>query len=111
MIIAYGEDGMFTVHADLAEVRREWEPIDVESGVAVFYDDDGTWLKPVFTTPNRRGFFGGISQGEFTLARCDERDAGVDPIDVALDEAAGIEPNPYFDSLDALRRHLQRPRS
>jgi hypothetical protein len=107
MIIAYGEDGMFTVHADLAEVRREWEPIDVENGVAVFYAEDGTWLKPEFTKPNRRGIFGSISQGEYTLTRCEQRDAHVDPIEVALDEAAGIEPNPYFDSLDSIRRHLE----
>ena len=106
MIIAYGEDGMFTVHADLAEVRREWEPIDVESGVAIFYDEDGTWLKPVFTTPNRRGIFGGLTQGEFILTRSEQLDAHADPIEVALDEAAGIEPNPYFDSLDSLRRHF-----
>ena len=107
MIFAYAEDGMFTIHADLAEVRREWEPIDVENGVVVFYDEDGIWLKPEFTTPNRRSFFGiGITQGEYTLTRCNQRDAHVDPIAVALADAAGVEPNPYFDSLDSLRRHL-----
>ena len=102
---------MFTVHADLAEVRRVWEPIDVENAVAIFYDEDGTWLKPEFTTPNRRGIFGGITQGQYTLTRCEQLDPGVDPIDVALDEAAGVEPNPYLDSLDSIRRHIELRRT
>jgi hypothetical protein len=108
MILAYGEDGMFTIHADLAEVRRQWEAIDVENNVVVFYDEDGTWLQPVFTTPNRRGWFGGITQGEYTLTRCNEREPQVDPIEVALGEAAGVEPNPHFDSVESIRRHVQR---
>ena len=111
MILASREDGRFTIHADLAAVRREWEAIDVENAVAIFYDEDGTWLKPEFTTPNRRGIFGGITQGEYILTRCEQREPHVDPIEVALDEAAGVEPNPYFDSVDSIRRHVQRSRS
>jgi len=112
MIFAYAEDGMFTVHADEAEVRRQWEPIDVESGVVVFYDEDGTWLKPEFTKPNRYRLFGFIpTQGEYKLARSAQIDAHLDSIDVALDEAAGVEPNPHFDSLESIRRHVRRATS
>lgn len=112
MIFAYAEDGMFTVHADEAAARRQWEPIDVENGVVVFYDEDGTWLKPEFTTPNRYRFFGFVlTQGHYVLARSGQVASHVDPIDIALGEAAGVEPNPHFDSVDAIRRHIRRATS
>jgi hypothetical protein len=110
VIFAFGEDGMVSIHADDAEAQREWEPIDVESRAVVFYDEHGTYLKPEFTTPNKHGMFGGLVQGKYDLARCEPAPPEIDPISVALDEAAGVEPNPYFDSLDAIRAHLRARR-
>ena len=38
VIFAFGDDGMIGVHETEAEVRREWEGLDVESQTVVFYD-------------------------------------------------------------------------
>ena len=109
MIFAFAEDGMLAVLDDLAAAQRECEGIDVEDGVYVFYAADGTWLRPRFTRPNRRrgsGFFRTIESGEFVLEPEPAPPADIDPIDVALDEAAGLQPNGHFATLDAVRAHL-----
>ena len=107
MIFAFAEDGMVTVHHDEADAKREWEPIDVESRAVVFYDADGTWLEPHFVKPNKTSFFRLISnRGDYQLVRSPERPPEIDSIGVALDEAAGIEPNPSFSSLESLRQYL-----
>lgn len=112
MIIAVIEDGTIEVVEDLAEARRNYEPIDVESDVIVFYAEDGTWLKPVFTKPNRYRFFGFVlEQGEYDLAPDPNLDSTVDPFDVALAESVALEPNPYFASLDELRAHVNTQRN
>ena len=109
MIIAFGEDGIISIYADEGEAKRQWEPIDVESRAVVFYGEDGAYLEPVFTTPNTHSCFGMVlTQGEFELVRREPPPAGIDPIAVALAEAAGIEPNPHFASIGALRAHLKR---
>jgi hypothetical protein len=108
MSFAYGEDGMFRVHADAAKARRQWEPIDVENGVVVCYAEDGAWLKPEFTRPNRRSLFGPVlTQGDYVLVKTNTKPVGHDPIDVALDEAGDVEPHPEFDSVAAIGRHVQ----
>ena len=112
MIFAFGEDGMIAVYPDHAEAKRQWEPIDVESRAVVFYAEDGTYLKPEFTTPNKHSLFGLVlTQGEYDLVRCAAPPPEIDPIDVALDEAAGVETNPHFDSVDAIRAHVRRRRA
>jgi hypothetical protein len=107
MILAFGEDGMIEVLPDLAEAKRQWEPIDVESRAVVFYAEDGTYLEPVFTTPNKTSLFGLVlTQGQYDLVRSEAAPPEIDPIEIALDEAAGVEPNPHFDSVEAVRRHV-----
>ena len=106
MIFAFGEDGVIAVYSEAAEAGRQWEPIDVESRAVVFYDEDGTYLQPEFMTPNKYGLFGGLVQGEYHLVRCAAAPPEIDSIDVALAEAAGVEPNPHFASVDAIRQHL-----
>ena len=106
MIFAFAEDGMVAVLDDLAAARRECEGIDVESGVYVFYAEDGTWLRPRFTRPNRQGgfaFFRWVESGEFVIEPDLARPPEVDAIETALDEAAGLQPNTHFASLDAVR--------
>ena len=112
MIFVFAEDGTLEVVDDLGQAQR-YEPLDVESGVFVFYDEDGTWLKPGFSTPNRRRSFGRSSVPVvFELARSKEPDPTVDSFDVALQEATGLKPNKYFENLAAVRRYvaLKRPR-
>ena len=107
MIFVFAEDATLHIAADLAEVRRECESIDVESSVFAFYDADGRPLTPRFTKPNRRKRFLGlvsIEPGEYTL---DLADPGAqDPIDVALQETEVLEPNAWFANLDAVREYL-----
>jgi hypothetical protein len=114
VILAFAEDGMLAVLDDLAAAQRECEGIDVESGVYVFYAEDGTWLRPRFTQPNRRrgfAFFQTIESGVFVLEPDASPPADIDPIDVALDEAAGLEPNGHFATLDAVRAHVAARRA
>jgi hypothetical protein len=107
MIFAAGDDTLVTVYDDEAAACRDWEGLDVESGAVTFYAADGTWLRPEFTTPNSRGLAGfGVSSGTYHLVRCEDRPPDIDSIEVALSEASGVNPNRHFDSLDAIRRHL-----
>ena len=41
ILFVFVEDGTLFIAEDLAAVRRECEPIDVESGVYTFYDGAG----------------------------------------------------------------------
>lgn len=106
MIFAFVEDGTVEVLDGPAAAQR-YEPVDVESQVFVFYDEDGTWLQPRFTRPTRRHFFGLLlEKGSFELERSTEADPGIDPFFVALSEAVYLKPNQYFASLEAIRQHV-----
>ena len=108
MIFVFAEDGTLTVVADIGEVRRQCEPIDVESSVFSFYDADGRPLTPRFVKPNREsrllGRLWSVEQGEYTLEAADT--LAHDPIAVALLEAGALEPNPWFPDLNAVREYL-----
>jgi hypothetical protein len=111
MIFVIVEDGTVEVVEDLAQAHT-YEPFDVENQVFVFYDEDGAWLRPTFTTPNRRDLFGlVVTHGAFELARSAVLDPGIDPFDVAIGEAAALEPNRHFASLDAIRSHIASKKS
>jgi hypothetical protein len=96
VIFAFVEDGRIVVHQDDGDARRWWEPLDVESGAVVFYDDHGRWLKPEFTAAGYRLVPQIVTPPE------------VDPINVALAEAAGVDPNPHFESVAAIRDALKQ---
>jgi hypothetical protein len=107
MIFVFAEDATLHIAAGIDEVRRDCEPIDVESSVFAFYDCNGAPLTPRFTKPNRQKRFLGllsIEQGEYTLDIADP--ASHDPIGVALQETEVLEPNAWFASLDAVREYL-----
>jgi hypothetical protein len=106
MIFAFVEDGTVEV-LESETAAQTWEPIDVESRVVVFYADDGTWLEPRFTRPHRHSLLGWVlEQGAFELVRNPTSDPAIDPIDVALSEAVALEPNPYFRTIEEIRRHV-----
>ena len=108
MIFAFGEDGMITVHESEADAQRQWEGLDVESHAVVFYDERGSWLKPHFTRPNEQSTFGiMVTSGEYRLIASAEVPPEVDMIEVALAEAAGVEPNPHLNSVSAIRDHIR----
>ena len=97
---------------DEAAARRAWEPIDVENQVVVFYSEDGIWLEPYFTKPNRYRLFGLIlDQGKFELRANPNLPPAVDSFDVALSCAAAVEPNPRFEDLAAIRHYVEARRS
>ncbi|MGH8028598.1 MAG: hypothetical protein ACREO3_01555 [Arenimonas sp.] len=111
MIFAFAEDGTLAVLEDIVAVRRHCEALDVESRVYVFYAADGTWLRPRFVRPNKRGMFGSRIQGEYELEPEPAPPEDVDPFAVALDEAVALEPNAVFASLEALRAFFAARRS
>lgn len=108
MIFAFLEDGTLAVHANLSDVQREYEGVDVEAGAVHFYDESGTPLEARFTTPNRRGkwlgLFGWSSSGVYMLVPAPL--AAQDPFALALQEAQSLAPNPWYPSLEALRSAL-----
>ena len=108
MVFAFLEDGTLVVHATAADAIRQYEGIDVESGVVRFYDEAGTYLEPRFTTPNRTGktlgLIGWVESGVYGLVP--NASAPHDPIALALHETSAIEPNPWFASLDELKASL-----
>lgn len=108
MLFAIAEDGMIWVLEDEAAAKVEFEPIDVESQVFVFYAEDGTWLKPHFIKPNRRRLFGLLlDQGEYELVPAPEGSPEVDPFEVAIAEVQGVTPNRYFKSVEEIRNHVE----
>lgn len=105
MIFGVVEDGEVHVYDDLSHAIREWAPYpdDVESEIVVFYDSDGTWLKPITTRQPRRllGLLPGAKL--FELVRATGQHSDVDPIWLALSEASTLLPNTHVASLDELR--------
>lgn len=108
MIFAFVEDGTLEVHADLASVQRQFEGVDVESGVVHFYDVNGVYLSPHFIVPNQRGksfgLFPWVVSGVFELVP--NPSANQDSFALALYETQSLAPNPWFANLDVLKAEL-----
>lgn len=107
MLFVYNDDGRLEAIADEAEARRSFEPADVDAGVIRFFDDAGKPLTARF--PNRRekkilGVVVSSDPGPFELEPSSTDD------DETLLEALGptvvLMKNPWFDTVDAVRRHL-----
>jgi hypothetical protein len=106
VIFVFAEGGTVEV-LDGPGAAQRFEPIDVENLVFVFYDEDGTWLRPRFTRPNRRRLFGLVLEpGSFELERSADLDPAVDPFSLALSEAVDLKPNAHFSSVEAIRQHV-----
>ena len=108
MLYAFLEDSTLEIIEDVAEARRRYEGIDVESDVVHFFDENGRPLKPHFTVPNRSGKYFGIvrwvESGVYDLVL--DPDPPADSIEIALLETSLMEPNRWFASLDAVRAAL-----
>ena len=110
MIFVFAEDGTLDVIEDLAEARRNYEGIDVESGVFRFFNEAGQYLKPVFSKPNKSirflGIIPWIASGEFEL----QVDSGADEDDifVCLEETSVLNSNQWFKDLDEVKNFLTK---
>ena len=109
MIFVFVEDGSLEIVGDIDEVRKNYEGIDVESGVFQFFDENGQFLEPRFTKPNKKGRFLGIFEwvesGEFELVPAGKNIS--ENIFDYLNETGELKPNPWFSSLDEVRRYLE----
>ncbi len=109
MIFVFVEDGSLEVIESLEEARRNYEGLDVESGVFQFFDERGVYLEPQFTKPNRTRRFLGIfnwrQSGDFELIPLLETDEN---IDVYLTETSELKPNPWFSRLEEVRQFLTK---
>lgn len=112
MLFAFIEDGTLEVLADRAEALSRFEPVDVESGTVVFYDDRGRPLTPVFPHRSERRFLGfrlDSDPGPYEFEP--STDATATPLETALVEAAAMTPNAWFSTLDDVRAHLSARRA
>ncbi|HWN81002.1 MAG TPA: hypothetical protein VNM87_02795 [Candidatus Udaeobacter sp.] len=108
MIFAFVEDGTLHVYETAQEAIREYEGIDVESGVVRFYDESGVYLEPRFIHPNQSGKVLGIikwvESGAYDLVA--NPAAQEDSFALALYETRVLDPNPWFTSLGELKSVL-----
>jgi len=112
MLFAFIEDGTLEVITDLAEARRRFEPIDVDSGVVAFYDDRGRPLTAVFRHRSERRLFGfrvDSDPGPYELEL--NLDTTAEPLETALIELAAMTPNPWFATIDDAKAYLAAPPS
>lgn len=109
MILVFLEDGTMDVVENLAEAQRNYEGVDVESGVCVFYDERGVYLEPRFTVPNRYGkflwLFDWSSSGVYELVP--NPAAREDPIWLVLFETQILNPNRFFKTIDEVKARLR----
>ena len=109
MIFVFVEDGSLEIVSDIDDGRKNCEGIDVESSVFQFFDENGQFLEPRFTKPNKKGRFLGIFEwiesGEFELVPADQSIS--ENIFDYLNETSDLKPNLWFSSLDEVRRYLE----
>ncbi len=108
MIFVFIEDGALEILASPEQVRQECEGIDVKNGAFKFFDEDGTYLEPRFTRPNKAGRFLGVipwvGSGEFEPVRVPDSE---EDISMCLSKTVELEPNQWFNDLDEVRQFIQ----
>ena len=83
------------------EAIAHCEGIDVGAGVWLFWNEVGLPLQPEFLTPNRHGRFS-VSSGIYRLLPTQSGNSLAD----ILGGIRSMDPNPFFQSLAAVRVHL-----
>ena len=110
MIFGFVEGGEVRVFDDIAHAMKEWGPYpeDVQSEVIIFYDSDGTWLRPIVTSEGGRLL--GLTPGakRFELVRDTARNDEVDPIWLAAFEASNLLPNSHVASIAELQARFPK---
>ena len=111
MLFAFIEDGTLEVVDDVAEARRRFEPIDVDSGVVAFYDERGRGLTAIFPHRSERRLFGFHITSDPGPYELELTDPTADTIRTALVEVAAMTPNRWFSTLDQVEAYIATPRS
>ena len=106
MIFVFIEDGTLDIVENLQEARKNYESIDVESGVYEFFDAQGVRLQPVFTVPNKYskwlfGLFKTMESGVYNLET--SKEATGDSFLTMLEETIALNPNKWFSSLEEIK--------
>ena len=108
VIFAFVEDGTLEVYGTAADAIREYDGVDVESGVVRFYDENGIYLEPRFNTPSGRGRLLGLL-GRVQFGTCElvpNPTANEDSFALALYETQALKPNQWFSGLEHLKAAL-----
>ena len=108
MVLAFIEHGTVELHESEETAAAAWPGLDVAAGVVSFYRDDGIYLEPIFTVPNRDvrllGFSMWKRSGTYHLAP--QPNAEEDPLWLALLEHPDLKPSLGFSTTDQLKRYL-----
>ncbi len=104
MIIGYLEYGEVRIYGSLAHALSEWKyPCDLLSDVIIFYDSDGTYLRPIANFSPKKWFQLKPRVSSVELQR-DTGNSEQDSIGYLLmHEASRLAPNPFVSSLEELR--------
>ncbi|AYQ28776.1 MULTISPECIES: hypothetical protein [unclassified Polaromonas] len=81
------------------------EGLDVEAADWLFWDDCGRPLEPLFSIPNKRGFFM-VQNGVYSLVPATPNHHA--DLDEALDEVRNFESPAPFNSAEGVRAYLAR---
>ena len=109
MIFVFADDQSLDVLSDIEAIRRECEPIDVESDVFEFFDENGYRLVPHFVEPVKQSsflsvLFGGTSDVDFELV-ADVEDDGMAFFD-ALTGTVLLDENGWFGTLEEVASYV-----
>jgi hypothetical protein len=106
MVIGIVEDGEARVYSSLAEAMDEWKkfPADLASDVIIFYDEDGTWLRPAESYLPVTWYRWRRKLASVVLERAGKTDDYQDPLPFLLHtQVTRLAPNKIIQSLDELK--------
>ena len=110
MIFIFSEDRTLRVVKDITIVQNICEGIDVSNSVYQFFDEDGNYLEPEFTKPNKEGKIigptGWVVSGQYLLKPSTK--PGAPSILKLLDSVVELENNVYFKSIEEIKKFLTR---
>jgi hypothetical protein len=106
VVIGIVETGEARVYASINTALAEWGlyPTDIASEVVIFYDNDGTWLKPV-ERYMRKWYHLRPQLVSVELRRAEPDDTYQDKLGYMLrHEVVKLAPNSFVTSLEQLRQ-------
>ena len=104
IFVAETEERALYVFPGEKEAIANCEGLDVEAAVWLFWDDAGRPLEPLFTIPNKRGFFGS-KNGVYVLVPAAPNHHAV--LDEAIEEILTFEAEAPFNSMAGVRAHIE----